>query len=72
MFVPMIHQDDTDFSSSKKESRAALGLTGSETRSHTFLAGYWLLGTGYLLSESSLASFILADSSFFCTRATSV
>jgi len=66
----MIHQDDTEFWARKKKAE----LRSAGQVGHLPLRGfYWVLVTGYyLLSESSLASFILADSSFFCTRATSV
>jgi len=52
------------YQDTKKKAELALGPDGSETRPHTI----WV---SYLFSESSLASFILADSSFFCTRARS-
>src|SRR4249920_1268084 len=48
----------------KKKAELALGWAGGTP------APTWF-GVIYLFSESSLASFILADSSFFWTRATS-
>ena len=62
-----------DLSGYKKKAELALGRAGETSFdfAQDRLCPYVVCAGYYLLSESSLASFILADSSFFWTRATS-